>query len=542
MDKRFIKLRGLVRRAVVDQDCFGISKNQALNNYAVGIPNARQYAFLRDGEKVDAFMEWLHSTTENEILQAPTGRFFSGTREQWTDKYLQSAYQKGITRARSELIGAGYTVPAFTGTESVTAAFNQPFHADRAGLIYTRAYADLKGVTSQMESQISRVLTQGIIDGKGPRDIARLLNKTISGSGGDLAITDSLGRFIPAQRRAVMIARTEVIRAHHVATIQEYRNWGAAGVKVKAEFKNAGDDRVCDVCLSLEGQIFTLDEIEKMIPVHPQCRCCALPASMTEVEATHNIVPSEGSQVSKKEKDTLGTHYMDSTDPKHIAVQLKGKYAVADIEGMSAVIPSGPVKIANQVGCALDEVYSSLPDLRQRLIKERSLERVYDVKTHLWKKSYVPKAQLNKITLTNKIGSQLGVPSNSVAFYQPLTKEITLMPPSMMRTTPSLSVGIGAHNVGVDFNSVFRHEYGHHIQSVFLTGPKSAMIENTFRAITRSVIQHDISSYAGASSSEMFAELFAVYTSPLYGKPNIKLLPAWAHRLMVATVGPRGTL
>ena len=100
----------------------------------------------------------------------------------------------------------------------------------------------------------------------------------IDGTGvGTLGITDKLGRFIPAQRRAEMIARTELIRAHHLATIQEYRNWGVLGIKVKGEWKTAGDSRVCERCAELEGKIFTLDEIEPMIPFHPLCRCLALP-------------------------------------------------------------------------------------------------------------------------------------------------------------------------------------------------------------------------------------------------------------------------
>jgi SPP1 gp7 family putative phage head morphogenesis protein len=129
-----------------------------------------------------------------------------------------------------------------------------------------------------MDSQISRILAQGLIDGDGPRLLARKLVAAIDGTNaGTLGITDTLGRFIPAQRRAEILARTEIIRAHHLATIQEYRNWGVLNIKVLAEWKTAGDDRVCDKCNSLEGKIYTLDEIEPMLPRHPQCRCIVLP-------------------------------------------------------------------------------------------------------------------------------------------------------------------------------------------------------------------------------------------------------------------------
>jgi SPP1 gp7 family putative phage head morphogenesis protein len=129
-----------------------------------------------------------------------------------------------------------------------------------------------------MDSQISRILATGIAEGRGPLELARLLTKTITGPFGDLGITDTLGRFIPAKRRAEMLARTEIIRAHHVATIREYRNWAVAGVKVKAEWQTTSG--ACDLCADLQGKIFSLNQIEGMIPYHPRCRCCALPVEV----------------------------------------------------------------------------------------------------------------------------------------------------------------------------------------------------------------------------------------------------------------------
>jgi SPP1 gp7 family putative phage head morphogenesis protein len=156
-----------------------------------------------------------------------------------------------------------------------------PMHIDRIGLVYSRVYSELKGITNDMDKQISTILAQGLIDGKNPRDLARLLVRTITGPSGDLGITDSLGRYIPAARRAEMLARTEIIRAHHAATVQEYKNWGLEGVQVKAEWQTAGWN-VCPQCANLQGKIFSLTQIETMIPAHPNCRCCAVPVDMTE--------------------------------------------------------------------------------------------------------------------------------------------------------------------------------------------------------------------------------------------------------------------
>jgi len=283
INKRFLRIRGKIRRKVVDNDCFGLSPSNPMNTHVSTYRN--EFAFNTTAAKVDAFMEWLKKEMDGDILGSLPGmgnRAGIGLNHRWTDMYIESSYQRGIARARAELIGRGADVPTIEAGGGLHAVFNQPQHADRAGILFSRTFTELRNVTNAMDSQISKVLTQGIIDGKGPREVARLLNKTISGAGGTLELTDTLGRFIPAQRRAQMIARTEIIRAHHVATVQEYRNWGVVGVTVRAEFKTAGDSRVCEECASLEGRKFTLDEIENVIPVHPQCRCVALPDVLKE--------------------------------------------------------------------------------------------------------------------------------------------------------------------------------------------------------------------------------------------------------------------
>ncbi len=292
MAKRFRELRGVVRRAIIDQDCFGLTTQDPfsvfIKTYAnMTIPDYKAFAFPRSSDKVEAFMRWLVEQQDKGILEV-TGSVQAGKGVEavWTNKYIHTGYQKGIVRARQELRKRGYRsrsgdeIPALETPGQISAAFNQPIHADRVGLLYSRTFSDLRGITAAMDTQISRVLAQGIADGLPPRQLAKLLTATISGPVGDLGLTDTLGRFIPAERRAKILARTEIIRAHHVATIQEYRNYEVEGVKVKAEWTTAGDGRVCPDCEALEGNVYTLDVIEGMIPLHPQCRCIALPVEV----------------------------------------------------------------------------------------------------------------------------------------------------------------------------------------------------------------------------------------------------------------------
>jgi len=278
MKRRFKELAKVVVTALVVQDCLGLGKYK-FDTYQMIPPGNAAFNFLRDPAKVEAFMRWLKEQVDKGILTlGQYQQLGRAVEDAWTNYYILDSYKRGVIRARYEMIKAGLIIPSIETSGGIEAIMGLPFHLDRVGLIFTRVYSQLQGITSAMDSQISQILAQGMIDGDGPALLARKLVAVINGTGlGDLGITDKLGRFIPAEVRAVTLARTEIIRAHHLATIQEYRNWGIEGVQVMAEWMTAGDDRVCEICNSLQGKIFTLDEIEGMIPKHPNCRCIALP-------------------------------------------------------------------------------------------------------------------------------------------------------------------------------------------------------------------------------------------------------------------------
>ena len=285
MDKRFNDLIRVIRKAIVEDDCFGLLPDTYA---ALSSPGRNAFDFPRTSEKLQAFMDWLTGEIEKGILEtAQYTRIGSSVEPAWTNIYVQDSYKRGVLRGRSELNSAGYKVtPVSDVFGGIDAILGTGFHIDRVGLLYTRVFSDLKGITANMDTQISRILSQGLVDGDHPRILAKKIIATIDGVGSQkLGVTDSLGRFIPAKRRAAMLARTEVIRAHHAANIQEYMNWGARGVHVVAEFVTAGDDRVCAECAGYHGNRYSLKEAQHLIPVHPNCRCIVIPVEApTEAE------------------------------------------------------------------------------------------------------------------------------------------------------------------------------------------------------------------------------------------------------------------
>jgi len=285
MNRRFDGLVKIIYKTIVTEDAFGLNNKITIQGEFT-TPSRASFAFPRSADKVEKFRLWLDKQIKNGILEVgELNQIGSGINGAWTNKYIFDSYKRGVIRARYELKQAKYKdIPAMEQTGGIVMSMTSPLHIDRLGLLYTRAFSELQGITSQMDTQISRVLSQGIADGDNPITLARKMRKVItgtSGTGKELAITDTLGRFIPAKRRAEMIARTEIIRAHHVATIQEYKTWATEGVYIRGEWKTSGilegPGHVCDECLALEGHMYDLDEIESMIPYHPNCKCIALP-------------------------------------------------------------------------------------------------------------------------------------------------------------------------------------------------------------------------------------------------------------------------
>jgi len=217
------------------------------------VVNRDRYTFPRSQAKVDSFMSWLRGTNMDIIV----GRGSSPTAGvEWANTYVQSAYRRGIVQAYGELRGAGVTPP------SLDSAFLRPIHAARLASVYSRDFAQLTGITGEMSRQIGEVLAEGMADGRGVRHIARQIEDRV----------EKVGR-----TRARTLARTEVIRSHADASIGAYREAGMEGVRIRAEFSTSRDDKVCPECAALEGRVFSMDEIEGMIPIHPNCRCGIIP-------------------------------------------------------------------------------------------------------------------------------------------------------------------------------------------------------------------------------------------------------------------------
>lgn len=100
-------------------------------------------------------------------------------------------------------------------------------------------------------TQIKRALADSLVQGKSPWEIAKSMADTLNVS----------------RQNAYRLVRTETAHAQTYAQTERYKQYGFT----KGRF--LASPECCEHCHEHDGEVFTLDELEKLLPVHPNCRC-----------------------------------------------------------------------------------------------------------------------------------------------------------------------------------------------------------------------------------------------------------------------------
>lgn len=243
-----------INEIVVDQDVFGLKPRKKL----FANIESRDFEFLTDPDKVTAFNNWLQAQIDAGLLELkgdPT--------KHWTDRYVESAYKAGRIRGFTDVKGAASKTnkgkAAFyqgTKQEFLRSAFSAQETVRKLQLLYTRAFDQLEGITSDMSGQMSRVLVDGLAHGRSINEIAKNLVAQVDG----MSLT-----------RAKRLARTEIINAHAEGQLDSFEDLGVEEVGLLAEWLTSGAP--CPQCAAMAGEIFTIEEARGLIPLHPNCVC-----------------------------------------------------------------------------------------------------------------------------------------------------------------------------------------------------------------------------------------------------------------------------
>lgn len=249
---RFKRFASAVKDLVWTKDVFGLATNADARD--------RQWAFQTSERQSELFRDWLGTQIELDLLEA-----LNTSEEWWWDQYIQQAYQKGYLRSFSDmnvgklskLVEDGRFSQFYEGSKEqfLKDSFFKNVSSEKLKLLSARVFTEMEGMTDAMARELKRGLIDGLIEGLGPREIARKLEDAIGVSA----------------RRAETIARTEIIRAHAEGQLDSLERQGAKELKVMVEWSTAGDHRVCPRCADKEGLVIKIEEARGMIPLHPNC-------------------------------------------------------------------------------------------------------------------------------------------------------------------------------------------------------------------------------------------------------------------------------
>lgn len=231
--------------------------------------------FQSDPENVKQFEDWLRTVLQSYLL--------SHTEEELWRAYVEEGFRKGAGRAfddvavqrRADLFGGAERQSFYDGSREqfLRDSFAYPVSVDKVKLLAGRSFTDLKNVTTDMSTRMTRSLMDGLVQGKSPREVAR-----------DLAKAVNVGR-----DRALTVARTEIIRAHAEGQLTAMEKMGVEEVGAAIEWSTSGLGTTrkgypspCGLCAPLKGIVLKVNEARGLIPRHPNCMCSWVPANVGE--------------------------------------------------------------------------------------------------------------------------------------------------------------------------------------------------------------------------------------------------------------------
>lgn len=250
-------MKGDVRESIQENDVLNL-RDTSLSAGGAELASPPSYDFLADPEKRERYQEWLDERQRDVVLET-TNRDRIREGRAWHSSFIRGSYKKGLKHANTELRKQGYDLD----TEDVASMFNKPVHQRKVEMLYLRAYDELDGITNAQSQAIGRILSDGMVEGHGPRKMASALNSEID----DIGI-----------QRSRLMARTETVRAHNHGTLKRLDEMGVDSVTVIVE--SAGDRRTCPECESLDGNEYDIDDAYSVLPSHPGCRCTFRPSDI----------------------------------------------------------------------------------------------------------------------------------------------------------------------------------------------------------------------------------------------------------------------
>jgi SPP1 gp7 family putative phage head morphogenesis protein len=258
--------RGIVDRGIFDDvDGTAAAAEQLASDWRADELTAEKFQYDDPAAATERFMEWLERQHEAGVLDVIERndnvyiRRALSDGDRWALARLREAGDQGA-RSLDSLPPQAFEITVRGDAQFAQPSFNVPMPASTARLLFNRNYRLLEGITTDVETEMQRILSEGLVAGESPNKIARSLSGVLNGE---------------AKNRATLTARHEIMYAHNTGAKERFRARGVADVEV------LGSDP-CPLCEPYVGETYPIDDLPQGgPPFHPQCVGTIVPAAGT---------------------------------------------------------------------------------------------------------------------------------------------------------------------------------------------------------------------------------------------------------------------
>lgn len=132
---------------------------------------------------------------------------------------------------------------------------------------------------SKMTDRVRSLTQQAALQGKSWRSLSLQIRELLveeQKQGTESERSKRVNKKYGINGRAELIARTEMANAFVQGKIDEMRRMGYEYARW-----SAAAERTCGYCMSRDGLVYKIEEVEGSIPAHPRCRCSLIPVEMS---------------------------------------------------------------------------------------------------------------------------------------------------------------------------------------------------------------------------------------------------------------------
>lgn len=247
LEGRFQKIRRAAVETVADNDALRLGGDPRINQQE-DVQSKEEFQFTQDAAKQVAFFSLLEEWINKGLLE-PMPREGIESGRHYTSAYAFQAYNQGIKFADDLMLERDMDIDDDDDVEEVV---TRVIHADELQRIYIRNYSGLEDISRDMDQSISRILSEGIRDGKGPKEVGNEIGREIE----DIQ-----------KKRGRTLARTEMLKTHNDSALNRYREFGVSQVEI------LNVNPCPEICAPIvRNDPYPINDIPKGgPPFHPNC-------------------------------------------------------------------------------------------------------------------------------------------------------------------------------------------------------------------------------------------------------------------------------